>query len=129
MNVDKINKIVDLDDRRRELEAQLKEIKEERSKLEAEVLDQFAEAGIDNIKVGGRTVYLRKDTYCSPVDGDKERSAIYLKNNGLGMFVSESFNSLTVSAWVRERIAEDNLPDDFKDYFKVSDTFKIMTRK
>lgn len=129
MNTDKVKRLQHLDDEKRDLEVRLKEISEERKGLEQEVLDLFAEAGISSMKVDGRTVSLRRELWASPLDGQKDVACEYLKNNGLGVYVNETFNSLSISAYVRERVENDDLPAGFTDFFNVTEKYKIVTRK
>ena len=129
MNTDNVRKLLQLDDERKDLEARIKEISEKRKGIESQVLDAFAEAGVDKVRVDGRTVSLRRELWASPLDGDKDRACEYLETSGLGVYVNKTFNTLSISAWVRERDRDGDLPDDFKDYFKVSETFKVDTRK
>jgi hypothetical protein len=129
MDSDKVRRLLALDEEKRGHEDRLKEISAERKALESEVLDAFAEAGISNIKVDGKTVSIRHEYWASAKEGQKERACAYLESHGLGVYVSPSFNSLSVSAWLREKIRDNEVPEDFEEFFHVSEVFKVTTRK
>jgi hypothetical protein len=92
-------------------EAEAKAFKEEADKLEAELIDAFAEAGVQNINVDGKTVYLHRSVYarrCEGVTADDVKAA--LRAAGAGELVTETVNANTLSAYVREFTEDDDAP-------------------
>ncbi len=92
-------------------EAEAKAIKEEADKLEAELIDAFAEAGVQNINVDGKTVYLHRSVYARRCEGvGLEDVKAALRAAGAGDLVTETVNANTLSAYVRELTEEDDAP-------------------
>jgi len=133
IDITKIKELQALDSQKRQLEKDLDEVKLRREELEKNLLEQFAEAGIDSITVDGKKVYLKRDTWTSALEGDRAKACTFLKEHGLDFYVNETFNATSISAYVREHRNEEDgtfdLPEGFTDYFKISDTFKIRTGK
>lgn len=126
--IDALKKILNLDDEKKRLDARIKEIRAERAVLEETLMNEFAENGINQMKVDGKTVYLTRELWASPKD--KDQSFNYLKLIGLGDYVAETVNSNSISAFVREmEKSQEPLPDGFEDHFRVSEVFKIKTRR
>ena len=125
-----LKRFVQLEKRRRELESQLKEAKAESGHLEAMLLEKFAESGIASIKVDGLTVYLHRQLWAGPIDGNYIAACEALQAVGLGDMVEPRFNTNTLSAWVRERDKEgEALPPTLSEAIKVTEQFSIRTRK
>ena len=98
----KIKELQALDSQKRQLEKDLDEVKLRREELEKNLLEQFAEAGIDSITVDGKKVYLKRDTWTSALEGDRAKACTFLKEHGLDFYVNETFNATSISAYVRE---------------------------
>lgn len=92
-------------------EAEAKAIKEEANKLEAELVDEFAEAGVQNINVDGKTIYLHRSVFaqrCAGVTAEDVKAALIAA--GASDLVTETVNANTLSAWVRELTEDDDAP-------------------
>lgn len=92
-------------------DAELKGYKELADELEAELIDAFAEAGVQNINVDGKTVYLHRSVYarrCEGVDAEAVKAA--LRAAGAEDLVTETVNANTLSAYVRELTEDDDAP-------------------
>jgi hypothetical protein len=126
---EKIEQFIELETERRELEARLKEVKEEIAPLHEQVLTYFEQTGTSKIKRSGLTLYVHRQLWASPIDGDYERGCAALKAAGLEDMVKESFNIHTLSAYIREleRMGEP-IPETFEGAIQTEETFQIRTR-
>jgi len=117
-------------------------VKEKLTELEPLILEQFEKAGIQNMKVGDWKPYVHSQIWAS-VDKSNPRAMEILKANGLADLVSETVNSQSLSAYVREqvRLYEDAdsknleevlkqaLPDELLDVLKVSEKTSLRVVK
>lgn len=128
MDVTKAKRIVAIDERRRALEDEIQQLKEERRQIEETLLEELAEAGVDQIKADGRTLYTRSEIWASAQDIGALRA--YPDTAPL---IKETVNGQTLSAWVRELERTDEgdpvVPQELQDAIKVSKVYKIATRK
>ena len=122
MNTDKLRKYVTLTAQKRELMAELDELRECMDVLEAELVEAFADEGIQNVNLDGHTVYLQSQLWAGPVEGDYERACDALDACGLSEFVGRRFNSNTLSAWVREHVQTEggNYPENIEEALPVA---------
>jgi hypothetical protein len=92
-------------------DAEAKAIKEEADKLEAELVEAFGEAGVQNLNVDGKTVYLHRSVYARRCEGiGLEDVKAALRAAGAGDLVTETVNANTLSAYVRELTEDDDAP-------------------
>lgn len=105
MHMEQLKEFVSLENRKRDLDAELKRIAQELDDLEGALVPQFLESGVQSMKVDGRTVYIAQEIYASPVN---ERSEVVeaLKASDLGQYVAENYNTNSLKSFVRE-IAEE----------------------
>ncbi len=101
MNMEQLKEFVCLENRKRDLDAELKGVKAKLDELEEVLIPQFIEAGLTKATVDGRTVSLWQEIYASPLDG-RERVVEALKASELAQYVSENYNTNSLSAFVRE---------------------------
>jgi hypothetical protein len=98
-----INRFIALERKRRGLEEQLGMLKEEKAKLEEQLLEAFTEQGIQNMKLeGGITVSLRTDVRASILADRRDEAYELFKENGLDGMVKETIHPKTLESWVRE---------------------------
>ena len=142
MNMTKVKQYVNLHAKKTKLEAELASVKEKLTELEPFILEQFEKAGIQNMKVGDWKPYVHSQIWAS-VDKSNPRAMEILKANGLADLVSETVNSQSLSAYVREqvRLYEDAdsknleevlkqaLPDELLDVLKVSEKTSLRVVK
>jgi len=139
LDTEKLRQLRDLITRKRDLDAELRRVKDAIEVLEAPLLDAFAEEGVQNMKLeDGSTLYLRVQLWARPkkIDGIEEDDAIReiaclgLKEIGLDDFVHETFNIHTLSAYVRELDSQNEpLPEGFDKYIEVTSDSHILCRK
>lgn len=101
MNMEQLRGFVSLQNQKRDLDAELKRVKQELDDLEQALVPQFIEDGVQSMKVDGRTVSLGQDIYASPLN-DREEVIGALKASELGQYVSENYNTQSLTAFVRE---------------------------
>jgi len=127
MDTDILREFVRITKEKDELDARLTAKKAEQSRLEQQVLYELAQSGIQNIKIDGKTLYMRADTYVSVKEGvDPEAAMKVLDDLDLGDFHKERITLQSVSAWVRERRREEEqIPAEFEAVFNTSPVYRI----
>jgi len=105
MRMEQLKEFVALENRKKELDSELKAIAAKLDDLEQALVPQFLQDGVQSMQIDGRVVYLAQDIYPSPAS---DRSAVVdaLKQSELGQYVSENFNTQSLRAFVRE-VAEE----------------------
>lgn len=140
VDTDMVHEYVQLKLRIREQQAQLERMTEDANALEQELLEQFMQNGVQNIKTDQGTAFLRGQIWASYPESEggigtrtySETNAA-LRMAGLAGFVLERFHPQTMSAWVRElpRDELDNpiLPPELEGKLNVTTKFGINVRK
>jgi hypothetical protein len=126
MDLKLVNQLIALDVRKKKLKLEQADLAKDRQKLEADLKEQFDD-GAKSVTTLEGTVYLRRDVYVSLVDRDVERSKEYLRSLELGEYIKETVNSQSLSAWYREREEANEVPPDFEEHVKVSETYSVRT--
>jgi len=130
MNTDELKRFVALEERRRKLEAEIDTVKAEAAELEELLLPQFEQSGMERVAIDGRTVYVERKLWAKAKDGDKASVCKALKRCRLGDYVEETFNTNSLSAYVRELDREGRpLPPSLREVLEVSEVFKLRTRR
>jgi hypothetical protein len=101
VNLEQLKEFVCLENRKRELDAEQKQVKQQLDDLEQVLVPQFIQDGIQKMTVDGRTVSLVHDIYASPLY-DREDVVAALKQSELGQYVAENYNTNSLTAFVRE---------------------------
>jgi len=101
MNIRQLKEFVCLENRKKELDAELKAAKQRLDDIEQLLIPQFIEDGVQNMTVAGRTISLVQDIYASPLD-DRDHVVAALKASDLGQYVAENYNTNSLTAFVRE---------------------------
>ncbi|MCC6366872.1 MAG: hypothetical protein IT165_25400 [Bryobacterales bacterium] len=150
MNMEQLREFVSLENKKRDLDAELKATNQRLDELEDLILPQFIEAGVPSIAVtvdgSTRTLSIYPDVYASPRN-DRADVAAALKASELGQYVAENYNSNSLTAYVREvwreivqaaarenRVATEDdvraaLPKPLGDAIKISLVHKLSSRK
>lgn len=130
MTPERLEQYISLTARKRELEADLNAIRDALSALEAALLEEFLALGAQAVKsASGVTVYLHRQLWANPTDGDYDRACQALIAAGLGELVQPRFNTNTLSAWCRERDrAGEELPPSFRDAINVTERVSVRVR-
>ena len=101
MNLEQLKEFVCLENRKKELDAEQKQVKQQLDDLEEALVPQFIQDGIQKMTVDGRTVSLVHDIYASPLK-EREDVVAALKASELGQYVAENYNTNSLTAFVRE---------------------------
>lgn len=136
MDADKVAEYIAKKLEIKDLKSKTKKLEDETAEIEAELLPQFKESGMDRMTIQGRTVWLDRKVWAS-AGGDMPRLVDAMKAAGLEDMVGETVNGNTLSSWVREFDPEGtmspeeivgNLPPEVKDAITVSEVFKLQVR-
>jgi vacuolar-type H+-ATPase subunit I/STV1 len=146
MNMQQLREFVSLENRKKDLDAELKSVKQQLDDLEEALVPQFIEDGVQRMTVDGRTVSIQQDVYASPLN-DREDVVDALKQSELGQYVAENYNTNSLTAFVREvkrdvelRAQSENrmyteddvrsaLPEPLGRALKISFVHKLSSRK
>lgn len=133
--------IVDLTEIKRELEKQLKAVKRSLEPRHAEMLDTFAQRGETSARhaESGKLVYVNRQIWAR-ADGEKADACEALRAAGLEAFVSEGFNTHSLSGYFREKRdeleaegtpvtdVEALLPDELRGQIALTEDLTIGVR-
>jgi hypothetical protein len=144
MNTELLREWLTLDERKRQLKADLEDVEEQIAQKIDAVTDEFINSGVNNIRIDGRTVYVACDRW-PKVKGDKSVLVAAMKANSLGDFVKEDFNTQSLrgvmNEWIHTRMNEltpeeravfdvnDAIPEALRDSLGVSEVYSIKSRK
>jgi hypothetical protein len=107
----KVRRYKELRDLQKTSEAEADAFKEEANAIEAELIEAFADAGLQNVNIDGRTVYLHRSVFAMRRPGVTAEDVIEaLRADGAGDLVRDTVNANTLSAWVRELCEDDDAP-------------------
>ena len=121
-----VAEFVELTAERRKLEGKVRQLATELAAREEKLVEEFAQAGIQNIKTAtGQTVSLRREIFAK-LTGDQKKAYTALRRAGLGDFVKETVNAQTLSAYVRE--LEEVLPKGLQPYINVTEVYRMRMR-
>ena len=95
-------------DKKKELDAESKELGAKIEELDLALSDAMADAECERFSRNGSTFYLNTRLYASPIAGQKEAMFQALKENGYGGLVTETVNANTLGSFVKEQMAENN---------------------
>ena len=129
MDTEALHEFVELEKERRKLEVQLKSLKARKAKLEEHLLTEFEQAGVQNMRVDGMTVYVHRQTWANHA-GNPDALVAAMRAAGMGEMVKTSVNTHTLSAWVRElHSIDENIPTPIAPHISVSEKFSLRTNK
>lgn len=122
---------VALENERREHENRLKIISERVGQLQPVLLDQFADAGMQNARIGDLTVYIRTDRYVSKRgDVSTEQVCGVLRDCGLGYMVSDGYNAMSLKSKIKEyQDSGVEVPQELAAVLNIGEAFRLATRK
>ncbi len=122
-----VARYVSLSDLERELKHKLDEVQKSKAELEPQILDYWIDNDIQSQKVNGVTLYPHRQVWASH-GGDPQRAVAAMRAAGLDDMVT--VNSQTLSAWVRERQANDEpLPPVVAEAILVTERVSLRTRR
>ncbi len=110
-------------------ETEAKTLKDEADALEAQLIDVFTDAGLRNLSLDGKTVYLHRSTFAqrkAGVTADDVKDA--LRAAGQHDLVTETVNARTLSAYVRDIVDSDEggtLPEPLDAVLELGERYSI----
>lgn len=122
---DDLRRLLELRQQKESHEDALKPINTEIEMVTGRILDRWAENGIDSMKLDGKLVSLRRQSWARVLD--REHVAEVLREAGLDHLLTP--NATSLSAYVRER--EENelpLPPAFEGVIGTYEKFSLSVR-
>jgi len=132
LNVKLLKEFAKIDTEISDMELKLKMLKKRKAEIDPVLQEQFASAGIQNINVDGRTVYISTKIWAKKEDGVTDADVVEaLKQAGLGdSYVAEKFNHQSLSALIREWVNNDEpFPEVFKGIIGYVENVQVTSRK
>ena len=130
MNMEQVRRLAELEDEKSDLERRLKRVKSEIADVEPVVRDEMAQEGVQSINVGDRTVYLHRQLWARPRDGDYASAVEALREVGLDEYVEEKFNVHSLSAVVREWDRNDEeVPEELAKSLEITEDIKVRSQR
>lgn len=120
----------EMETKKAQIEEQIKEIKTKMRPYEDQLLELFAENEVNNIRIQGKTLYIHRQLWARPLDGDYEKACKVLREVGLDEYVKETVNINSISAYVREQDEMGiELPEQFAEGFKVDEVYQVRSKR
>ena len=118
-------------DRKKELDAMIKEVSAEIEQLDLALSDAMAEQEVERFSRNGSTFYLNTRLFASPAAGRKDEMMQTLKDNGYGSLVVETVNANTLASFVKEQKAAngEEVPQWLSDVVSVFEKVSVGVRK
>ncbi len=123
-------RFVTLDSEKTQLATRIDEIKKEMQIVEETLLAEWADRGVQSVKLTNRMVYIRRDFYCIKKGGveSKEVCAV-LKRSGYAQMVNPSYAPASLKALVREMVDTDTpVPAELDALVKYDTIPRLRTR-
>ncbi len=120
-----------LREKKKAAEQQLKDIHAEIAQTEYQLSMQMAETETQNFTRAGTMFALTTKTRASAMAGRKEELYAALKENGYGDLVYETVNANSLSAFVKEQIAEnqDTVPEWLSGLVHIYEQTSVSVRQ
>lgn len=125
------DKLKELKERKNELAEETKENNEEIEKVEYKLSQLMAESETQSFQRAGTLVYLCTKVYASAEKDKKDELYQALKDEGYGSLITETINANSLSAFVKEQMADndDVLPEWLDGKVNVFDKVTVALRK
>lgn len=133
MNQDLLQKFVEIDERQRELKAELKEVTSEREALQAEMLEEMSNSDMTSLVVGGRNYYVHNRVSVSlKPEVDSQTAEYFLRSHGLEYLMPRKIDSQKLSSIVSEAVKDGTVTEQFgpiDEVFNIHQIVSIRSRK
>jgi len=107
VNTAELKEFVALEKEKAGIKARLKVIESRLGQLDESITKQFVEDGVQSMRIDDRTVYLHRDIYASPKEGEGRPAVVEaLKACDLSQYIKEDYNANSLTAFVREMVRE-----------------------
>src|SRR6185312_6247045 len=126
-----LKRYTELENLRRKHEADEEALKDQIKPLEDALLEAFAEAGIQNARANGLTVFIRTDRYVNKkTEVATDTICETLTKLGMGYMVKAGYSASSLKAKVGEWRAEGiEVPAELAALIKVGEVERITSRK
>lgn len=124
MSADLARKWAELESQRRALEGEAKSIKERQAEIEANVLEWFAEQGVEHIAISDLgTIFTRNKFKHWPKSGaEQEAKLSALRAAGFGDLIAEGYSWSSLNARLSETVRNgEELPSELEEMFMWRD--------
>ena len=120
------------------VDSEAKRIAQKMAQISDAVIAAFQDNALEKWTSNGRTLSLRRELWAGHQEDQKENLLEALKAAGLHEYVSEGYNTMSLSAFVREADPDSQLtpeeiiaklPPEIQPFIKVSEKIKIGHRK
>lgn len=130
-----------LEERMRNLTNELGQIEKDKAAIANDLLEEWANSGIQNTKINGFSVHIRNDFYCSKKKGVATGDICnQLKADGFGELVAEGYSSAALKSRVAElttetinnrrvMLAEDQLSPEMRQLLNYDIVARIVATK
>jgi N-acetyl-anhydromuramyl-L-alanine amidase AmpD len=127
---DLANRLVDLKATKKAQEDDLDYTKEQITKIEELIVDLMVQDEIQNFNMDGRTFYLSNRLHASiPADEKENVIRLFKEHPFYSGLVKESIDSKTLSAWVKERREEGDMPKEIEEKLSIYEKTVVGVRK
>ena len=126
-----LHEYVDLTAQKKELENQLKTLKEQIDAVEGEVLEYLQDNGMQSVKVDGYTVFLRRDIRASFLETEEAFEAISAQgfDDALKTTIPPARASSIVRELIKDLGPDEQVPEWIRAAFSYSDAVTPAIRK
>lgn len=133
MNMNLAKKVAKMIAKKRQLEDDLRAVKEDIAQHEPQLLDEMVANQLERLQIpveGQKiSIYIHKQLWTKPKE-DRAEVVSVLKKCGLSDFVSENYNSNSLSAYVRERLANgEKLQPTLEKCVELTEVVSIRGRR
>lgn len=134
---ERISRYVALTRAKRQIEAELRKVKDDIAPLEDAIATDFEERRCQSINLDGHTVYLRRDLSVRSKGGDTAAIVDKLRRARLGELIGVNWSR--IRAWVKERCYREDigewqadiskLPPSLRDVVEVTEFTRVCCKK
>jgi hypothetical protein len=129
LNISLMKRYAKLEKAKAALSAAMDRVEAKLEPLREAVTDELIDAGIEKMTVDGRTIFIKHDIWARLLKG-KPEAIKALKEAGLEEYIAENFNMNSLSAYVREKINNnESLPKEFDGIIGESHVYKARSVK
>ena len=115
--------------RKRNSEDELRAVKSEIASLEPLLLEEMRNNQMERLHMADTTLYMHRMLVTKP-KGDRQQVVERLRQCGLGDLLTENYNSNTLSAWVREHLANgEQLPELLAPVVETTELVSVRGRR
>ena len=135
MSSNPMKKWLELEERRRELETELKDVKNEKAEWEERAIEWMTFETMDSVRMDGVTISMKRDLFPGPVGDDENRREVMIEslksNEDTAYLINETANYQSLGAWMRSLERDENdmpiIPDGIK--VQCNEKLKLTARK